>query len=54
MAIDIVASAGVFDAAAEADVMAGVYQALLAAIDATDDERAFTNEEIDEGPAPAP
>lgn len=39
MAIDIVASAGLFNAAAEADVMAGVFQALLAAIDATDDER---------------
>ena len=39
MAIDIVASAGVFETAAEADVMTGVYQALLAAIDATDDER---------------
>ncbi|HWT06283.1 MAG TPA: hypothetical protein VN224_11045 [Xanthomonadales bacterium] len=33
------ASAGVFDAAAEADAIAGVYQALLAAIDATEDER---------------
>ncbi len=39
MAIDIVASAGVFEAAAEADVMTAVFQALLAAIDATDDER---------------
>ncbi len=39
MAIDIVASAGVFEAAAEAGVMTGVFQALLAAIDATGDER---------------
>ena len=39
MAIDIVASSGIFDAAAEQAVMAGVFAALLAAIDATDDER---------------
>ena len=39
MAIDIVASAGVFEAATEADVMTGVFQALLAAIDAVGDER---------------
>ena len=40
MAIDITASAGVFDEAAEPLVMRLVFDALLAAIDATDDERA--------------
>lgn len=39
MAIDIVASAGLFDAAAEQALMARVFSALLAASDATDDER---------------
>ena len=40
MAIDITASAGVFDEAAEPLVMRRVFDALLAAIDATNDERA--------------
>lgn len=40
LAVDIVASSGVFDAAAEQSVVTRVYAALLAAIDATDDERA--------------
>ena len=39
MAVAIVASAGVFDGAAEQDVIGRVYQALLAATDATGDER---------------
>ena len=39
MAVDIVASEGVFDRAAEQQVVGDVYQALLAATDATDDER---------------
>ncbi len=41
MAIDIVASAGGFEPAVEAEVMAGVYQALLAAVDATNYERCY-------------
>ncbi len=40
MAIDITASAGVFDEMAEPLVMQHVFAALLAAIDATDDKRA--------------
>jgi hypothetical protein len=40
MAIDITASAGAFDEAAEPLVMRRVFDALLAAIDATDDVRA--------------
>jgi len=39
MAIDIVASAGLFDTTAEQAVMANVFAAFIAAIDATDDER---------------
>jgi hypothetical protein len=39
MAVDIVASSGIFDAAGEQALMARVFAALLAAIDATDDER---------------
>ncbi len=39
MAVDIITSAGVFDDAAEHVILAGVFQALLAAIDATGDER---------------
>lgn len=39
MAVDIVASAGLFDTTAEQAVMANVFAAFIAAIDATDDER---------------
>ena len=39
MAIDIVASAGLFTSAAEQTLMTRVFAAFLAAIDATDDER---------------
>ncbi len=39
MAVDIIASSGVFDDVAEQAVCRGVFDALLAAVDATDDER---------------
>jgi len=39
VAVDIVASAGLFDAKAEQAVLVNVFAAFIAAIDATDDER---------------